>query len=87
MSNTLFEDAKHSVWGSRTQCFAGQKDEIAASKILFDNFNNYPRADFSQTFTLPEPIPHLFCNFFSVKNFHTFSTRNKILFTLAHFLL
>ena len=85
--NTLFDDAKHSVWDSQTQCFASQNTQISASKILFDIFNTYRRPDFSQLFTLLATVPHLFCNFFPVKIFHHFSTRNKILTSLARFLL
>ena len=33
MSNTLFEDAQHSVWDSQTQCFASQNTQIATSSI------------------------------------------------------
>ena len=76
----MFEGVGHSVWQGKT-------DETGASSILFDNFNSYRRPSFSHIFALSGAVPHLFCKFFPVKNFHTFSPENKISFTLARFLL
>ena len=86
LSNTLFEDAKHSVWDFQTQCFASQNMQISASKVLFDNFNTYRRLQILHNFTLSGLVPNLFCKFFPVKIFHHFSAQRKILHILAHFL-
>ena len=75
----MFEGVGHSVWQGKT-------DETGASNILFDIFNSYRRLSFSHIFALSEAVPHLFCKFFPVKNFHTFSSRRKILHSLARFL-
>ena len=82
MSNTLFEDAKHSVWDFQTQCFASQNMQISASKVLFDNFNTYRRLQILHNFTLSGLVPNLFCKFFPVKIFHHFSAQRK---NPAHF--
>jgi len=75
----MFEGVGHSVWQGKT-------DETGASNMLFDNFNSYRRLSFLHIFALSEAVPHLFCKFFPVKTFHTFSARRKILHSLARFL-
>ncbi len=59
----MFEGVGHCVW----QC---KIDEIGASNILFDIFNTYRRPSFSHILALSEAVPHLFGEFFHVKNFH-----------------
>ena len=79
-SNIVFEGIRHYVQQDK-------KGKTAASKVVFDIFNNYRRRYFLHIFAFQKAVPILFGEFFPVKNFHTFSPENKISFTLARFLL
>ena len=60
--------------------------QFSASNMLFDDFSTHVSARFLHIFTVSWAVPHLFGQFFRVKNFHTFSPRKKILTSLARFL-
>ena len=64
----------------------GKIVETGASKMVFDNFNSCCRLGFLHIFTISTTVPHLFGDFSSVKIFHHFSARMKILKSLARFL-
>ena len=60
--------------------------QFSASNMLFDDFSTHVSARFLHIFTVSWAVPHLFGQFFRVKNFHRFSSRKKILTSLARFL-
>ena len=60
----------------------GKIVETGASKMVFDNFNSCCRLGFLHIFTISTTVPHLFGDFFPVKNFHIFRRRRQ---SLVHF--